>query len=255
MPLAPRARLLGWADTVTLLAIASGFAIPMLTKSILVYSILNQTLVSVVAAQSVWIMLRMNLLTFATPAFMALGGYTVAIAGRYGVNDAFAMTAAAFLVPALVAVPLGALVLRLRGTYFVLVTFVLSQIMQLLLFVTPGLTGGSDGIAGIPAVSLLGTEMMTNRQVLTGVELPLALPLIVTGLRLSAVQITATATLGAFVGYECLGTPIVQGLARGVAGRPQLVGGALLVIAAALLTDAVIGRLIPRIVRWPSGLR
>ena len=165
-PLAPRARLLGWADTVTLLAIASGFAIPMLTKSILVYSILNQTLVSVVAAQSVWIMLRMNLLTFATPAFMALGGYTVAIAGRYGINDAFAMTAAAFLVPALVAVPLGALVLRLRGTYFVLVTFVLSQIMQLLLFVTPGLTGGSDGIAGIPAVSLLGTEMMTNRQVL-----------------------------------------------------------------------------------------
>jgi len=165
-PLAPRARLLGWADTVTLLAIAGGFAVPMLTKSILVYSILNQTLVSVVAAQSVWIMLRMNLLTFATPAFMALGGYTVAIAGRYGINDAFAMTAAAFLVPALVAVPLGALVLRLRGTYFVLVTFVLSQIMQLLLFVTPGLTGGSDGIAGIPAVSLLGTEMMTNRQVL-----------------------------------------------------------------------------------------
>jgi branched-chain amino acid transport system permease protein len=63
-------------------------------------------------------------------------------------------------------VPLGALVLRLRGTYFVLVTFVLSQIMQLLLFVTPGLTGGSDGIAGIPAVTLLGMDLMTNRQVL-----------------------------------------------------------------------------------------
>jgi branched-chain amino acid transport system permease protein len=63
-------------------------------------------------------------------------------------------------------VPLGALVLRLRGTYFVLVTFVLSQIMQLILFQTPELTGGSNGIAGIPPVTLLGTEMVSLRQVL-----------------------------------------------------------------------------------------
>ena len=82
-------------------------------------------------------MLRMNLLSFATPAFMAIGGYTVAIAGQYDITNAFLMTAAAFVLPALVAIPLGALVLRLRGTYFVLVTFVLSQIMQLLLFETP----------------------------------------------------------------------------------------------------------------------
>ena len=108
----------------------------------------------------------MNLLSFATPAFMAIGGYTVAIAGQYDITNAFLLTAGAFALPALVAVPLGALVLRLRGTYFVLVTFVLSQIMQLLLFETPGLTGGSNGIAGIPPVTLLGTELASNRQVL-----------------------------------------------------------------------------------------
>ncbi len=67
--------------------------------------------------------------------------------------------------PALVAIPLGALVLRLRGTYFVLVTFVLSQIMQLLLFETPGLTGGSNGIAGVPAVTLFSLEFASNRAV------------------------------------------------------------------------------------------
>jgi branched-chain amino acid transport system permease protein len=90
----------------------------------------------------------------------------VAIAGQHDITDAFLMTAAAFMLPALVAIPLGALVLRLRGTYFVLVTFVLSQIMQLLLFETPGLTGGSNGIAGVPPVTLFGTEMGSNRQVL-----------------------------------------------------------------------------------------
>jgi branched-chain amino acid transport system permease protein len=161
-----RISLFGWAETVAVLLLAVGFVVPLFTRSVLVYSILNQIFVGAVAAESVWIMLRMNLLSFAAPAFMAIGGYTVAIAGQYDITNAFLMTAAAFVLPALVAIPLGALVLRLRGTYFVLVTFVLSQIMQLLLFETPGLTGGSNGIAGIPPVTLLGTEMATNGQVL-----------------------------------------------------------------------------------------
>jgi branched-chain amino acid transport system permease protein len=161
-----RASLLGWTELAALALLAVGFVVPMFTHSVLVYSILNQIFIDVIAAESVWIMLRMNLLSFATPAFMAIGGYTVAIAGQYEITDAFLMTAAAFLLPALVAIPLGALVLRLRGTYFVLVTFVLSQIMQLLLFETPGLTGGSNGISGVPPVTLLGTEMGSNRLVL-----------------------------------------------------------------------------------------
>lgn len=165
-PLILRERFLAWDETTALVLAVAFFIIPMVTHSVLIYSVLNHALIGMIAAQSVWIMLRMNLLTFATPAFMALGGYTVAIAGQYEITDAFAMTAAAFLVPALVAVPLGALVLRLRGTYFVLVTFVLSQIMQLVLFQTPALTGGSNGIAGIPAVTLFGTDMMSHRQVL-----------------------------------------------------------------------------------------
>ena len=156
----------GWPELVALLVLSVGFVVPAFTRSVLVYSILNQAFVGVIAAQSVWIMLRMNLLSFATPTFMALGGYTVAIAGQYEITDAFLMTAAAFVIPALVAIPLGALVLRLRGTYFVLVTFVLSQIMQLVLFETPGLTGGSNGIAGIPPVTLLGNELGSNRLVL-----------------------------------------------------------------------------------------
>lgn len=159
-------RTCGGAEIAAVLVLAATFVIPMLTNSILIYSVLNQILIGVTAALSVWIMLRMNLLTFATPAFMALGGYTVAIAGRYEITDAFLMTAASFLVPALVAVPLGILVLRLRGTYFVLVTFVLSQIMQLVLFQTPTLTGGSNGIAGIPPVTLFNLELASNRAVL-----------------------------------------------------------------------------------------
>ncbi len=182
--LLPRARLLGGAEIAAILVFAACFAVPMMTKSVLVFSVLNQALVGVVAAQSVWIMLRMNLMSFASPAFMAIGGYTVAIAGQYEITNVFLLTAAAFILPALVAIPLAALVLRLRGTYFVLVTFVLSQIMQLLLFETPGLTGGSNGISGIPPVNVLGTDMATNRQVV----------LFACGIALLATVITACLT-------------------------------------------------------------
>jgi Na+-driven multidrug efflux pump len=43
---------------------------------------------------------------------------------------------------------------------------------------------------------------MRPREVLTRVELPIALPLIITGLRVSAVQVVATTTLGRLVGFQ-----------------------------------------------------
>ena len=72
------------------------------------------------------------------------------------------------------------------------------------------------------------------------VELPAAVPLLMTGVRVSAVQIIATATLGALVGYECLGTYIVEALARGPPGRPQVLAGAILVAALALTVDVLL---------------
>lgn len=177
-------RRLGGAEIAAVLIFAACFAVPMLTKSVLIYSVLNQALVSVIATFAVWIMLRMNLMSFATPAFMAMGGYTVAILGEHDITNAVVLVLASFIVPALVAIPLGALVLRLRGTYFVLVTFVLAQIMQLILFETPTLTGGSNGISGVPPVNLFGIDMATNRQVV----------LFACGLALLAALITAGLT-------------------------------------------------------------
>jgi len=77
---------------------------------------------------------------------------------------------------------------------------------------------------------------MTAREVVTRVEVPTALPLIITGLRISALQVVATATLGALVGFECLGSLITQGLAQRDDGL--LLTGAVLVAVLALVTDA-----------------
>lgn len=89
---------------------------------------------------------------------------------------------------------------------------------------------------------------MRDRQVLRRVELPAALPLIVTGIRISAVQVVATTTLGALVGYRCLGTPILQAIATRNDG--QLVAGAALVAALSLLTEAAFGLGGRRLTPW-----
>jgi branched-chain amino acid transport system permease protein len=152
-----------WAAVAIFTAVLT---VPFLTDHLLVHSIVNRVLIGVMAAFSVFIMLRMDLLSFATPAFMALGGYAAVLLTMNGVTDVLLIVPTSFVVPALVALPLGALVLRLRGVYFVLVTFVLTEILQLLLFMTPRLTGGSDGLAGFPAPTLLGTDLIDARSVL-----------------------------------------------------------------------------------------
>ena len=56
---------------------------------------------------------------------------------------------------------------------------------------------------------------MTGGQLLRRVELPLALPLVMAGVRTAAVQVVATATLAALVGYGGLGALILLGLRTG----------------------------------------
>ena len=75
---------------------------------------------------------------------------------------------------------------------------------------------------------------MKERQILLGVEIPIALPVLATGIRSAAVQVIATATLGATFGFGGLGRFIVLGDANQDNG--ELFGGVVLVAALALTT-------------------
>ena len=76
---------------------------------------------------------------------------------------------------------------------------------------------------------------MTELELLRRVELPIALPVIIAGVRIAAVQVVATAALAALVGGGTLGRFIVDGFA--LQQFDQLVGGAILVAILALLTE------------------
>jgi osmoprotectant transport system permease protein len=81
---------------------------------------------------------------------------------------------------------------------------------------------------------------MRGRQVLWKVEVPVAMPLIMAGVRTSTVQVVATATLAAVVGLGGLGRYLIDGLAQ--RDLPQVVGGAILVAVLSLVTELVLGR-------------
>ncbi|MGZ6341356.1 MAG: ABC transporter permease, partial [Candidatus Limnocylindrales bacterium] len=72
-------------------------------------------------------------------------------------------------------------------------------------------------------------------QILTRIEIPLALPVITAGLRSAGVQIVATATLGAIFGFGGLGRYLVDGIAQRDDG--QIFGGVVLVASLALLVE------------------
>jgi osmoprotectant transport system permease protein len=82
---------------------------------------------------------------------------------------------------------------------------------------------------------------MTGRQVLWRVELPVAMPLVMAGLRTSTVQVVATATLAAYVGLGGLGRYLIDGL--GQRDLPQVLGGAVLVALLSVVTELALGRL------------
>jgi osmoprotectant transport system permease protein len=120
------------------------------------------------------------------------------------------------------------------------------------LAVPPILVNTHTGIRGVdPDVVEAARGMgMSGQGILRSIELPIAAPLIVTGIRTSAVQVVATATLAALIAGGGLGRYIVDGFAVGPEsslGRPLIVGGALLVAALAIVTEitlALVGRLV-----------
>ncbi len=114
-------------------------------------------------------------------------------------------------------------------------------VAMFLLSVPPILTNTYVGIQQVDPDTVEAARGMglTGRQVVRRLELPLAAPLILTGIRTAAVQVIATVTLAALIAGGGLGRPIVDGLATQDPG--QYVGGAILVSALAVVAEVVFG--------------
>ena len=117
----------------------------------------------------------------------------------------------------------------------------------------PILRNTYEGIRGVDAsVREAGRAMgMTDRQLLRRVELPLALGVILGGVRLATVIGIGIATIAAAIGAGGLGAFIFRGL--NMVDNDQILAGAVPAALLALVADLALGRLEERLSRWRGG--
>ena len=90
-----------------------------------------------------------GLINFGHVGFFAIGAYTSALLSLQGVPLPLSFLAAA-IVPGLMALPIGLISLRLRDDYFAIVTLGFSEVVRAVITNARELTGGTQGIPGIP---------------------------------------------------------------------------------------------------------
>jgi osmoprotectant transport system permease protein len=109
------------------------------------------------------------------------------------------------------------------------------------------------GVESVPASSreaALGLGMSPVR-ILRRIELPLAMPVIIAGVRTSVIINVGTATLASTVGAKSLGTPIIVGLAG--FNTAYIIQGAVVVGLLAIVVDLGFDRLLRVVDRWREG--
>lgn len=121
-----------------------------------------------------------------------------------------------------------------------------------ILAVPPIIAGAYAGLESVnrQTIDAARSVGMTEWQILTRVEIPLALPLIIGGVRSAALQVIATATIAGYVGLTGLGRFLIEGLA--VRNYTLAIAGAILVAALALLVDGLLA--LVQILVTPRGV-
>ncbi|MDQ3386739.1 MAG: ABC transporter permease [Actinomycetota bacterium] len=122
-----------------------------------------------------------------------------------------------------------------------------------LLAIPPILINGVVGLRQVNAQTLDAAKGMglSGRQILAGVQVPIAAPIIFAGIRTAAVQVVASVTLATFVGAGGLGDYIVEGFQRN--SNAIALAGALSVAVLAVITEVVFAGLERGFT--PKGLR
>ena len=129
-------------------------------------------------------------------------------------------------------------------------------IAMVVLAVPPILVNAYTGLREVDreTVEAARGQGMSERQLLTRVELPLATPVIVTGVRSGTVQVIATATLGAIFGFGGLGRFLVDGFAQfSLGGAAEMLGGVVLVSGLVIVADLLFAGL--QRLLTPSAIR
>jgi branched-chain amino acid transport system permease protein len=114
------------------------------------------------ASASLWLTIRTGIFNLGHAAFMAIGAYTTALLQVKAGLSFWLSLPIAGVAAIVVAILIGIPILRIKGMYFVLVTFAFTEVVTLLIANFPKYTGGYDGIRNIPAPKILATDFSAH---------------------------------------------------------------------------------------------
>jgi len=191
--------------------------------------------------------------------YLKLCGVAIALATIIGVGLGVLVSRSAIL--AFIAINLSGV---MRAIPIIAALFIIFSIVKqlgflpaiialILLGIPPILINTYTGIRGIDPAAIDAAKGMgmTSWQIATRIQAPLVTPLVAAGIRTSAVQIVATATLAAFVGAGGFGDYIVDGLT--VFNNTELIVGAVSVAVLAMIIEVSLSWL--QNVLTPEGLK
>ena len=191
--------------------------------------------------------------------YLKLCGVAIAVAIVIGVGLGILVSRSAFL--AFIAINLSGV---MRAIPIIAALFIIFSVVKQLGFlpaiialivlgIPPILINTYTGIRGIDPAAIDAAKGMgmTSWQIATRIQAPLVTPLVAAGIRTSAVQIVATATLAAFIGAGGFGDYIVDGLT--VFNNTELIVGAVSVAILAMIIEVSLSWL--QHVLTPEGLK
>jgi branched-chain amino acid transport system permease protein len=117
---------------------------------------------NMIAVTGLAVISRSGQLSFAQAAFVAIGAYVSVLTERHFGVGVWIAALLGIGAAALVAGLLGGIILRLKGVYFVLVTFAFGELMRLSLLDWSGVTGGANGITRIAPIEIFGMALDTR---------------------------------------------------------------------------------------------
>src|SRR3712207_3703760 len=153
-------------DTLVAALVFAGLAVAPLAAQFgpegYVLSLLTRVMIFALAALSLDLVLGYGgLISFAHAAFLGIGAYAVGILASHGTQDILVHVAVAVAASALFALVTGAISLRTRGVYFIMITLAFGQMLYFLV-TSLAAYGGDDGLTLAARSRLAGYEVLAG---------------------------------------------------------------------------------------------
>jgi len=135
------------------------------TSRVYTLTVISGALIYFVACLGNYVILGMcGMVSFASVTFMGIGGYASALlSSRLGINSIVAMLLSTILTM-IVALLIGMILMRLKGTFFTFSTVALVQISYSIFNSWKEVTGGPNGLANLPPFEIFGISLSSYKQ-------------------------------------------------------------------------------------------